>query len=112
MLAYNLNCWLQLFNREPGASVETMRHTTLATARLRKSNRGPVDSYPSLPRRSAPEAASIMAHRILCTWRTIDTTSSPAALRKSEEGGKQKQKQPAHHVNSPGQLIPVCSNRA
>ena len=41
MLAYNLNCWLQLFNREPGASVETMRHTTRATARLRKSNRGP-----------------------------------------------------------------------
>ena len=35
MLAYNLNCWLQLFNRELGASVETMRHTTLATARLR-----------------------------------------------------------------------------
>jgi len=35
MPAYNLNCWLQLFNREPGASVETMRHTTLATARLR-----------------------------------------------------------------------------
>lgn len=35
MLAYNLNCWLQLFNREEGARVETMRHTTLATARLR-----------------------------------------------------------------------------
>jgi hypothetical protein len=35
MLAYNLNCWLQLFNREEGARVETLRHTTLATARLR-----------------------------------------------------------------------------
>jgi hypothetical protein len=35
MLAYNLNCWLQLFNREEGAHAETMRHTTLATARLR-----------------------------------------------------------------------------
>lgn len=35
MLAYNLNCWLQLFNREEQARVETMRHTTLATARLR-----------------------------------------------------------------------------
>lgn len=35
MLAYNLNCWLQLFNREESARVETMRHTTLATARLR-----------------------------------------------------------------------------
>jgi hypothetical protein len=35
MLAYNLNCWLQLFNREEDARVETMRHTTLATARLR-----------------------------------------------------------------------------
>jgi hypothetical protein len=35
MLAYNLNCWLLLFNRKQGASVETMRHTTLATARLR-----------------------------------------------------------------------------
>jgi hypothetical protein len=35
MLAYNLNCWLLLFNREPTASTETLRHTTLATARLR-----------------------------------------------------------------------------
>ena len=35
MLAYNLNCWLMLFNREPGDKVETMKHTTLATARLR-----------------------------------------------------------------------------
>ena len=33
MLAYNLNCWLMLFNREEEAKVETMRHTTLATAR-------------------------------------------------------------------------------
>jgi hypothetical protein len=32
MLAYNLNCWLQLFNREEGGEVATMRHTTLATA--------------------------------------------------------------------------------
>jgi hypothetical protein len=35
MLAYNLNCWLMLFNREEGAKVETLQHTTLATARLR-----------------------------------------------------------------------------
>lgn len=35
MLAYNLNCWLMLFNREETATVESMRHTTLATARLR-----------------------------------------------------------------------------
>jgi len=35
MLAYNLNCWLQLFNREEGGDVGSMRHTTLATARLR-----------------------------------------------------------------------------
>jgi len=35
MLAYNLNCWLMLFNREPDAKVETLQHTTLATARLR-----------------------------------------------------------------------------
>jgi len=35
MLAYNLNCWLLLFNREPTDQVETMQHTTLATARLR-----------------------------------------------------------------------------
>lgn len=35
MLAYNLNCWLQLFHREEEARVETMKHTTLATARLR-----------------------------------------------------------------------------
>jgi hypothetical protein len=35
MLAYNLNCWLMLFNREEAAKVETLQHTTLATARLR-----------------------------------------------------------------------------
>jgi len=35
MLAYNLNCWLMLFNREATETAETLRHTTLATARLR-----------------------------------------------------------------------------
>lgn len=35
MLVYNLNCWLQLFQREENATIETMKHTTLATARLR-----------------------------------------------------------------------------
>jgi hypothetical protein len=35
MLAYNLNCWLMLFNREPRADVAALQHTTLATARLR-----------------------------------------------------------------------------
>ena len=35
MLAYNLNCWLLLFNREAGTDSGTLRHTTLATARLR-----------------------------------------------------------------------------
>ena len=35
MLAYNLNCWLQLFSREENVSVDAMKHTTLATARLR-----------------------------------------------------------------------------
>ena len=35
MLAYNLNCWLMLFNREEQASTADLRHTTLATARLR-----------------------------------------------------------------------------
>jgi len=35
MLAYNLNCWLMLFNREATETAETMQHTTLATARLR-----------------------------------------------------------------------------
>jgi hypothetical protein len=35
MLAYNLNCWLMLFHREEQAKVETLKHTTLATARLR-----------------------------------------------------------------------------
>ncbi len=35
MVAYNLNCWLMLFNREEGASSANLRHTTLATARLR-----------------------------------------------------------------------------
>jgi hypothetical protein len=35
MLAYNLNCWLMLFNREEKIKVTEMRHTRLATARLR-----------------------------------------------------------------------------
>jgi hypothetical protein len=30
-----LNCWLMLFNREEHAKVETVQHTTLATAHLR-----------------------------------------------------------------------------
>jgi hypothetical protein len=35
MLAYNLNCWLMLFNREPQADATQLKHTTLATSRLR-----------------------------------------------------------------------------
>jgi hypothetical protein len=35
MLAYNLNCWLMLFNRDEQATTEELKHTTLATARLR-----------------------------------------------------------------------------
>ena len=35
MLAYNLNCWLMLFHREPQVDATELRHTTLATARLR-----------------------------------------------------------------------------
>jgi len=35
MLAYNLNCWLMLFNREETATAASLQHTTLATARLR-----------------------------------------------------------------------------
>ena len=35
MVAYNLNCWLMLFNREPVADVAKLQHTTLAIARLR-----------------------------------------------------------------------------
>jgi hypothetical protein len=35
MLAYNLNAWLMLFNREPHSDVNALKHTTLATSRLR-----------------------------------------------------------------------------
>jgi hypothetical protein len=35
MLAYNLNCWLMLFNREAEADALSFKHTTVATARLR-----------------------------------------------------------------------------
>ena len=35
MLAYNLNCWLMLFNRDEQTGSGNLRHTTLATARLR-----------------------------------------------------------------------------
>jgi hypothetical protein len=35
MLAYNLNCWLLLFHRAEAAKTDDLKHTTLATARLR-----------------------------------------------------------------------------
>jgi hypothetical protein len=35
MLAYNLNCWLLLFNRTDAAKTDDLKHTTLAMARLR-----------------------------------------------------------------------------
>ena len=35
MLAYNLNCWLLLFNREENADAATLKHVRLSTARLR-----------------------------------------------------------------------------
>ena len=35
MLAYNLNCWLMLFNREEQTRTGELQHFTLATARLR-----------------------------------------------------------------------------
>ena len=35
MLAYNLNCWLLLFNREEKLAVDDLKHTTMVTARLR-----------------------------------------------------------------------------
>ena len=35
MLAYNLNAWLMLFNRESTDTSTSLKHTTLATARLR-----------------------------------------------------------------------------
>jgi hypothetical protein len=34
MLAYNLNCWLLLFNREEKVQADDLKHTTLVTARL------------------------------------------------------------------------------
>ena len=35
MLAYNLNCWLLLFQRHEEETVEDLKHTMLATSRLR-----------------------------------------------------------------------------
>src|SRR6266567_3429544 len=35
MLAYNLNCWLLLFQREEEVKADQLQHTRLATARLR-----------------------------------------------------------------------------
>jgi hypothetical protein len=35
MLAYNLNCWLMLFNREEEAKLDALGHTPLATTRLK-----------------------------------------------------------------------------
>ena len=33
--AYNLNCWVMLFNRGEKARAEDLKHTTLATSRFR-----------------------------------------------------------------------------
>jgi hypothetical protein len=35
MIAYNLNCWLELFEREESVTVPELRHRTVATTRLR-----------------------------------------------------------------------------
>lgn len=35
MIAYNLNCWLELFEREESVTVAELRHQTVATTRLR-----------------------------------------------------------------------------
>ncbi len=35
MLAYNLNCWRMLFNREEKVQADDLKHTTLVTVRLR-----------------------------------------------------------------------------
>ena len=35
ILAYNLNCWLALFQREETATVADLTHRTMATTRLR-----------------------------------------------------------------------------
>jgi hypothetical protein len=35
MMAYNPNCWLMRFHRDEQATAEELKHTTLATARLR-----------------------------------------------------------------------------
>jgi hypothetical protein len=35
MIAYNLNCWLALFEREESVTVPELRHRTVATTRLR-----------------------------------------------------------------------------
>src|SRR5438477_12780894 len=35
MLAYNLNCWLMLLNREEREKVAELKHTRLATTRVR-----------------------------------------------------------------------------
>ncbi len=52
MLAYNLNCWLMLFNREPQAEATALQHTTLATARAglcARNGAGPVLIQPHRP---------------------------------------------------------------
>ncbi|MCX6606143.1 MAG: hypothetical protein NTV52_21475 [Acidobacteria bacterium] len=35
MIAYNLNCWPELFGLEESLTVPELRHRTVATARLR-----------------------------------------------------------------------------
>ena len=67
MLAYNLNCWLMLFNRGRGSQTGwRLRHTTLATTRLKFSISGRQDLAARLPsgsqlQRSLPGPESVSA---------------------------------------------------
>ena len=68
MLAYNLNCWLLLFQREADATVETLRHTTLATARLRFLF---VAAVPSVKPEAAPALTMAASQPIISASRRL-----------------------------------------
>jgi hypothetical protein len=76
MLAYNLNCWLLLFNREEAVKTGDLKHMTLATARVCVSclwqprSGGPQDGWESA-------TATSIRNADCCSGAAADGSTSP-----------------------------------
>jgi hypothetical protein len=67
MLAYNLNCWLMLFQREESEETDQMRHTTLTTTASPPRSRWPCDVE-----------STTNVHKLLCTGGPVRATTYKA----------------------------------